>query len=155
MAVYRNVAANTITTVGGRTSIVREELNPVKLELAPQQPEPYVDNGDAVAASAYIAKLSLYIQQLREFIVKLQQQLQQTTMLANSNKSNGAITIKDVSIILGDTDVAHRLGRAYTGWRISRLRGAQTVYEATTQPDNTKFLRLTGTGTATVDVEVW
>lgn len=150
MAIYRNVAANTVRTVNGKRVITREETNVVTLPVAPQPPE-IVTGEDA----GNIDALHKYIVSLREHIVMLQSKLLELTRTVNSNKSNTAITIKDVSIVLGDTDVSHLLGKAYTGWRICRINGAQTVYEASTQPDRTKFLRLTGTGTATVDVEIW
>ena len=152
-SVFGAFTASTIKTVGGKTEIVRDEVSVTKMPLPPEAPE--LPDGNAFDALMYCKSLAEYCKKLRDYIVKLQSEFATVTLSVRSNRSNNAVTIQDVAIILGDTDVSHRLGKSYQGWRISRLRGAQTVYEATTQPDKTKFLRLTGTGTATVDVEVW
>lgn len=66
-----------------------------------------------------------------------------------------AHVLKEVAIATTNTDVAHLLQRAPQGWIITRKRGAGDVYEATTQPDPTRFLRLVSSAAVTVDLMVF
>lgn len=63
--------------------------------------------------------------------------------------------LEEVDIATGGTDVAHLLQRACRGWFLTRKRGAGDVYEDSTQPDPSRFLRLKSSAAVTVDLMVF
>lgn len=58
---------------------------------------------------------------------------------------------------LGNNDLAHGLGRAATGYLITKSSAAVTTYGDVTgsNPDVTTYIRINSSGVATVDVVVW
>lgn len=59
-----------------------------------------------------------------------------------------------VAIATGGTDIAHLLQRPWSGWILTRKRGAGDVYEDT-QTDPGRFLRLKSSSAVTVDLMVF
>ncbi len=52
--------------------------------------------------------------------------------------------------------LAHKLGRAFQGWTVIRASGAAAaLYEAATQPDTSKFIKLTSTNAGTYTIRVF
>lgn len=64
--------------------------------------------------------------------------------------------IKNVALAVGETAIAHGLGRAIQGWILTRVRAAANIYEPSTvvnRPD-LEFILAT-TATVTVDLYVY
>lgn len=59
--------------------------------------------------------------------------LADTTTVALSNPLASAVLLKNITTVSGTLLVNHYLGRAYTGWIVSRLRGNAVIYEAAVQ----------------------
>jgi hypothetical protein len=63
--------------------------------------------------------------------------------------------IERVSITASAQNLAHGLNRPWRGWIITRRNGTASVYENSTQADNTKFITLVGSGSVTVDIYIF
>ena len=66
------------------------------------------------------------------------------------------VLLKSQTISTAATDVPHGLGRAWTGWLVTRLRtSTNSVYEATTQTDDRSFVTLRATASVVADLWVF
>lgn len=67
---------------------------------------------------------------------------------------NGRL-IKDVTVTSSGFDLEHGLGRAWTGWFMTKRNNSAEVWDQSTQPDKTKFIRLDATSSTTFDIWVF
>ena len=65
--------------------------------------------------------------------------------------------LRDAEREFGAEALRHRLGRAFTGWTVVRIRGAQSTFIEATQDASLDAVQVTITpsATCTADVEVW
>ena len=77
--------------------------------------------------------------------------------VADSPLLNGRL-IKDIELTGGTAKkVAHKLGRAYEGWILTRLTAVAQDHpkDNRTNTDNNKFIELTSTSNAVIDIWIF
>lgn len=82
-----------------------------------------------------------------------QTNLQKTLSPLITNPLNDGVLIQSVVLASGSNQVAHKLGRKLTGWWVTRISAAVSIYD--TQGTNTlpnQFLTLVSSGAVTVDL---
>lgn len=89
-------------------------------------------------------------------IQALQEELAKAMESLTQNADLDKVALEDQSISTGTTLIAHGLGRAWQGWRLTDKQGAGDVYRDTSSTaDSTEFLALKASSTVTVDLEIW
>lgn len=67
-----------------------------------------------------------------------------------------SVLLAGVELATGPNTVPHSLGRTLTGWKITRLNAAATVYDAqSSNPDPGTYLVLVASAPCTVSLEVF
>ena len=87
-------------------------------------------------------------------IQSLRRSLRETA--ARKGEVHGGRTLTGIALTTGTTLVPHGLGRTPAGWSVVRTRTAgQTVSEAASSPDPSKFLALVASAAGPVDLLVY
>lgn len=63
--------------------------------------------------------------------------------------------IRRLTLTSAGLQVPHKLNSVPRGWVITRIDGAQTVYEASTTPFTNRFVHLAASGTCIVDIWIF
>jgi len=66
-----------------------------------------------------------------------------------------AVSLPSVSLITGANLIPTQLGRAVTGWWITRQRSAATIYDTQDTNTNPQYLRLVSSAPVVVDLMVF
>lgn len=73
-----------------------------------------------------------------------------------SNPSLQSIILPNVSLVVGNNSVNHRLGRKLQGWRIVRQRSLASIYDTQDSNQmNNLTLTLVSSAAVSVDIEVF
>lgn len=70
-----------------------------------------------------------------------------------ANPLNNASILKDVQLVVGSNILNHKLGRQMTGWFITDIQGASTLYRSA--PFNSLTLTLTSSAIVTCSIGVF
>ena len=70
-----------------------------------------------------------------------------------ANPLNGVLILSNIPLASGTTTISHKLGRQQTGWFLTDINGAATVYRS--QPFNPLTLTLTSSAAVTVSIGVF
>ena len=74
----------------------------------------------------------------------------------NSHPMTGAILLQGVSLKAGSNAIAHTLGKALTGWTVTRLRAPASIYDLQdAQPLKQVYLTLVASAPVVVDLLVF
>lgn len=72
---------------------------------------------------------------------EIQEDVSQAVRSASDNAMSGSRRIDNVDIGVGDTNIPHKLGRAWKSWQVVSKSAAADVYEGT-QVNASKFVTL-------------
>lgn len=61
--------------------------------------------------------------------------------------------IQSVSLAVGDNKIAHKLGRKYQGWFLTKINSGSVVYQVASSSDDNLYLTLNASALA--DVDLW
>ncbi len=70
-----------------------------------------------------------------------------------ANQLNGISILKSVPLIIGETKIPHLLGKLQSGWFVTDVNGAATIYRS--KPLENSFLYLTSNAAITVNLGVF
>ena len=63
--------------------------------------------------------------------------------------------ISNLAITTAKLNIPHKLGAPVKGWRVVDISATGVTIKKTASPDESKWLCLQGSGTATISIEVW
>ena len=90
-------------------------------------------------------------------LARFQEYLEEATEIVFSNKTLDGRLLEKVSVSSTAKEVPHKLGRRYEGWWLAGTHenGAHVELTEGTSSDKTKFINLTSSVTATVNIYVY
>lgn len=86
---------------------------------------------------------------------QLNQELEQMFSSLGGDFLLRATELVDVQLSAGINDIPHELGRAWTGYLITRQNTAANIFAPDGAPNRTQFLRLRASISSTVSLRVW
>lgn len=69
------------------------------------------------------------------------------------NPLNNITILKDIELVIGNNNIAHKLGRKPQGWIVLDINAASTIYRS--EPFNDRFLTLNSSAVATISLGVF
>lgn len=76
-------------------------------------------------------------------------------MQAKIGRGAAARQISNLAITTAKLNIPHKLGAPVKGWRVVDISATGVTIKKTASPDESKWLCLQGSGTATISIEVW